>query len=331
MPQNHLKMKSNQNYSKYKNYEPPFPFNKPYSTTVLSKLRRIVKFRAIRALNAKTIRRVIAVDEFKMTSYTNLSKGSTKNLYLLPGYLGNNNSSYMLSALLYYANKGWNIHRINPVDHGDTLLMNKKFFNALHHEITSKALEKVVKDHAGDHYLMGFSFGGNFALRIAMLDMGVKFKRVVAISPMIDHENSLEQLPLFFQRYYNKKWVKTFKAKETMWEDQDFKKYYKMRDLKEMMKEWLPFVLPEYDFNDLSDFFEMYKISVDKIQQLKTQASIIMSADDPVVPIDSAKHLQKINNINFLQTKFGGHNSFTENFSFDDYSMKIAASELGEE
>ena len=37
----------------------------------------------------------------------------------------------MLSALLYFANKGWNIHRINPVDHGDTLLMNKKFFNAV--------------------------------------------------------------------------------------------------------------------------------------------------------------------------------------------------------
>ena len=324
-------MTSNQNYSKYKNYKPPFPFNKPFSTTLLSKLRRIVKFRTIRALNAKTIRRVIAVDDFKMTSYTNLSEGSVKNLYLLPGYLGNDNSSYMLSALMYFSKRGWNIHRLNPVDHGDTLMMNKKFFNALHHKIVGRALEILINKNDGDHYLMGFSFGGNFSLRIAMLNTGSKFKRVVAISPMIDHEKSLEGLSDFFNKYYIKKWVNTFRAKEAMWKDYDLRKFYKMTDIKEMMEEWLPFVLPEYDFVNLSEFFNMYKISADKMKKLKTKISIIMSEDDPVVPINSAQHLQNIDNLNFLQTKFGGHNSFTENFSFDDYSMKIAASELGAE
>ena len=81
-------------------------------------------------------------------------------------------------------------------------------------------------------------------------------------------------------------------------------------------------------FDDIKDFFRMYEINEVVIQNLKTKASIIIAEDDPVVPFHTTKHLSDNSHVNFLSTKYGGHNGFVENFKLEDFSIKILEEEF---
>mgnify|MGYP001269690117 CR=1 FL=1 len=80
--------------------------------------------------------------------------------------------------------------------------------------------------------------------------------------------------------------------------------------------------------DDIKDFFRMYEINEAVIQNLKTKASIIIAEDDPVVPFHTTKHLSDNSHVNFLSTKYGGHNGFVENFKLEDFSIKILEEEF---
>ena len=49
-----------------------------------------------------------------------------------------------------------------------------------------------------------------------------------------------------------------------------------MNDFFEMIKLFLPIILPDMKFDDIKDFFRMYEINEAVIQNLKTKASIII-------------------------------------------------------
>ncbi len=314
-------------YSKFENYKPPFPFNRPYSATILSKFRKAVRLRMLQTIEQYHSKQIIEVDDYKLVAHFHIKESNNKNIYLLPGYLGGHNSTYMLNSLEYFFNRNWNVIRLNPVDHGDSLKLNKKFFHALHDQIVANALEQII-DPTKDCFLAGFSFGGNFALRIGTSNFASKFKHIAGISPMIDHETSIRELPDFFIRYYNNKWKHTFRVKEKIWSDYNFSDFYKMNDFFEMIKLFLPIILPDMKFDDIKDFFRMYEINEAVIQNLKTKASIIIAEDDPVVPFHTTKHLSDNSHVNFLSTKYGGHNGFVENFKLEDFSIKILEEEF---
>ena len=67
-------------------------------------------------------------------------------------------------------NQGWNVIRINPVDHGDSLPLNKEIFNALQHTLVAECIEHYLNEK-DTNALMGFSFGGNYAIRIGTLEI----------------------------------------------------------------------------------------------------------------------------------------------------------------
>ena len=94
----------------------------------------------------------------------------------------------MQSSLEMFFNSGWNVIRINPVDHGDSLSLNKEVFNAHQHHEVAECIEQYMKEPNHKYSLLGFSFGGNFALRIGCLNVGNKLDKVVSICPMVDHD-----------------------------------------------------------------------------------------------------------------------------------------------
>ena len=212
-------MTSKHSYNFYKDFTPPFPFNRPNIATILSKLRiRLLRKDVERLSNFYSSEIFTCSDGIRLSVHKNIKADHTKTLFLIPGYLSHHETSYMLSSLVEFFQRGWNIIRINPVDHGDTLPLNKDMYHALHHDLVAECINSYIKDDNQDYALMGFSFGGNYALRIGTLDVATKIKKIVAISPMIDHEYSIDRMQSpIFKKYYREKWQKTFRYKQENW------------------------------------------------------------------------------------------------------------------
>ena len=315
-------------YNKYKSLKPPFPFAGAYTSTVLSKLRITLHRHKVQPLLKNSIQETyVSKSGLKLSVHVNYHESSSQTLFVLPGYLSHHNTSYMQSSLEMFFNSGWNVIRINPVDHGDSLSLNKEVFNAHQHHEVAECIEQYMKEPNHKYSLLGFSFGGNFALRIGCLNVGNKLDKVVSICPMVDHELSLDLMKSsFFKWYYRRKWLRTFKFKQKNWSDIDFSKVYKIKDFKEVTAALLPDILPQQ--LSLEEYFESYKITSAVIASLNVNATIIASKNDPVVPIVTFADLENNEKLNLIITDYGGHNGFIENYKFEDYSIKIAKQEF---
>ena len=314
-------------YKKYKSFKPPFPFANPFLATVLSKLRIHLHKQAVNEVTNNTIKEVFTcTNGIRLSVHKNLQSKSSKTLFLIPGYLSHQDTSYMQSSLVYFYNKGWNVIRINPVDHGDSLPLNKEIFNALQHTLVAECIEHYLNEE-DTNALMGFSFGGNYAIRIGTLEIAKKIKQIVSICPMVDHERSITAMQSpFFKWYYKRKWQKSFKFKENRWPDYDFSEIYKIKDFKSMTAQLLPVILPE--FENVDDYFHAYKITNEVASKLLAKTTIIAAEDDEVVPVSTFQHLNENDQLKILFTRYGGHNGFIENYKFEDFSIKIAFQEI---
>ena len=90
-------------------------------------------------------------------------------IILIHGWEGSADSTYMLSTGRYFYLKGYNIFRLNLWDHGKSHHLNRGLFHGAMTEETAEAVAnaaRLLPDRPC--YLIGFSLGGNFALRIVI-------------------------------------------------------------------------------------------------------------------------------------------------------------------
>ena len=64
--------------------------------------------------------------------------------------------------------KNFDIIRIHPIDHGNTEHLNKDFFRATDIQTLIEAVKSIGNKYPDNEiHLIGFSLGGNIALRIS--------------------------------------------------------------------------------------------------------------------------------------------------------------------
>ena len=87
-------MTSKNYYNLYKDFTPPFPFNRPNVATILSKLR----IRLLRK-DVEKLSRYYSTDVFtcgngiRLSVHKNIKADYTKTLFLIPGYLSHHETS----------------------------------------------------------------------------------------------------------------------------------------------------------------------------------------------------------------------------------------------
>ena len=116
-------------------------------------------------------------------------------------------------------------------------------YHALQHDLVAECINSYIKDDNQDYALMG---GGNYALRIGTF-VATKIKKIVAISPMIDHEYSIDR----FKKYYREKWQKTFRYKQENWPDYKFDEVLQKETFTEMTASLMPAILPEFTLKSI--------------------------------------------------------------------------------
>jgi predicted alpha/beta-fold hydrolase len=248
---------------------------------------------------------------------------------LLHGWEGSADSTYILCTGNALYRRGYDIFRLNFRDHGNSHHLNQGIFYAILLEEVFQAVRQVCMQATEKPvFLVGFSLGGNFALRIARRTQQDSIKNlyhVAAISPVLDPAKStfkIDQYPLI-RKYFLKKWLKSLKKKQQLYPDvYDFTPVMSLKTIQAVTDA----LLETYsDFNSAAQYFREYSLLGDALKDLAVDTTIIAARDDPIIPIEDFYRLE-LNEHTYLSIHdFGGHNGFIDGFFLKSwYEQQLA-------
>ena len=310
-------------------FRPSFFFRNPHFQSIMASSHLRLKRKNLMAENAREI--IIKTSSgsrlLSFISHHNSSKGL---IILLHGWEGSSSSAYLLATGDYFYNLGFSICRLNLRDHGDSHHLNESLFHGALLEETFEAVDYLSRISEGKPvYLIGFSLGGNFALRIAIMYSRIpisNLKRVFAISPPIDPYKTtltIDNGYFFYRKYFLKKWKRSLMKKQQLFpEKYDFSKMLKARTCIELTEKIMPY-FP--DMSNYRDYFNLYTLKNDSFKKLDIPVIVFISKDDPVIPYEDYSLIRENEFLKISRQQFGGHCGFIDFFPVSCwYNKKIA-------
>ena len=298
-------------------FQPPIYLKHPMVQTLLASLK-------IRTWGRKTFLRrekpmVIETDDGTrlLGFYSPRSDENHRGLaILLHGWEGSSHSTYIVTCGACLYKNGFSVFRLNLRDHGNSHHLNKGLFYAtLLDEVWSGVHHVANLGRGAPVYLVGFSLGGNFAIRIAARYAGhdtCKLSRVVSISPVLNPDKATDRIdrnPLILG-YFLKKWRRSLILKQALYPDlYDFSDILKMKTLREMTARLLE---KHTRYVSTHEYFHAYSIQPEHTQQITLPLTILTAADDPIIPIQEFQQIEPSASTDVIIHEHGGHNGFIE-------------------
>lgn len=247
---------------------------------------------------------------------------------LLHGWEGSSRSAYILSTGRFLYHQGYAILRLNFRDHGETHHLNEGLFYAtLLDEVFESVAQAAELAPNLPAYLVGFSMGGNFALRIAgrCSEQPINnLRHVVVVSPGLNPTTSTEAIDQNFlmKLYFLKKWRKSLRIKEAIYPAvYDFSNLWPLRTVKEMT-DWM--VQRYSPFKNTAEYFKSYELTGDALKDIPVSTTLIIAADDPIIDIEDFHGLDLNDYIELIIHQYGGHNGFIAHIPFSTwYEQKL--------
>ncbi len=238
---------------------------------------------------------------------------------LLHGWEGDADSSYMVSSAHHLLDRGYDVFRLHLRDHGPSHALNPDLFNStlLDEVVAAVAQIKQRYDRSATH-LVGFSLGGNFALRTAarMVDHDVQLDRVIAICPVMNPVATMDALcnggNWLYQKYFKLKWQRSLEKKIEHFPALGYQGVFdKLGDLREMNQ----YFVPNYtDFKDENSYLRAYAITGAVLDKISAPCHMLLSADDPIIPLADLQHVARPENLSIEVAPYGGHVGFIKNW-----------------
>ncbi|MEI8173124.1 MAG: alpha/beta fold hydrolase [Deltaproteobacteria bacterium] len=248
---------------------------------------------------------------------------------LIHGWEGSSDSTYILSTSRYLYEKGYDIFRLNLRDHGNSHHLNEGLFHGALTEETFQAVHSIASlSHGAPYYIIGFSLGGNFALRIALEHSRSEIPRlrhVFCVSPALDPYKATvsidTSLPIY-RHYFLNKWKRSLKKKQSLFPHRyDFHDILKEKTCIALTEAMMPYYP---DFDDYREYFKRYTLLGDSFANLAVPVTVIASKDDPIVPVSDYCDLKKNRYFQLLMQNHGGHCGFLNFLPFECwYERKI--------
>lgn len=235
-------------------------------------------------------------------------------LIFLHGWEGSQDSTYVVSCGRHMFERGASVFRLNYRDHGDTHALNQGLFFSTHfNEVFSAVRQAARLSEGAPVYIVGFSLGGNFALRIArsLRDLSIPgLQCIYSISPVVDPWGAaplVDANPLY-RRYFRKKWSTSLRKKQALYPDlYDFRDILKSRRVLGITSQ----VLPRYsDYERMEDYFNAYRVDPDDLLRCPVPVEIITAADDGMIPEQDIRRLRLGPDSRAIILDHGGHNGF---------------------
>ncbi len=319
-------------------YRPPWLLRNPHvqSTLASSGVRRVLLRSRARQLESQAQERILAAgDGVRLqgfyTRQTSLPRPRGLAV-LFHGWEGSVRSTYLLQAGGRLLREGWDVFRLNFRDHGDTHHLNEGIF---HSGLLDEAIG-AVREFAREHPLkprvvVGFSLGGNFALRVALRGppAGLPLDGAVAICPVIDPHHglfSIENAPWFYHWYFMYKWRRSLRRKQRAFPQLEL---FEPRELRADLRGLTTTLVRRHtNFGTLENYLDGYSVAGDQLARLAVRTWILASRDDPVIPVEDFERLQLPENVEVDITERGGHCGFIRDFKLSSFAEDYIAEKL---
>lgn len=312
-------------------FQPPWPLRSGHIQTMLSSsgVRRLLLPRAARTVleGAEHVMVSGGPDVRLSGAYTaQRTHDQARGLAVLfHGWEGSLDSTYVLQTGSRLLAEGWDVFRLNFRDHGDSHHLNEALFHSCRIDEVVHALADIAQRWpARPMALAGFSLGGNFALRAAMLApaAGIPLEYALAVCPIIDPAEGLfsleKQAPWFYQAYFMQKWRHSLRAKQAAFPQHT---YFELAELKQSMRGLTEsLVLRHTDFDSLEAYLDGYSVAGKALEALQIPATILTARDDPVIPVNAFEQLQLPPNIELDIARFGGHCGFIRGWDMTSFT-----------
>lgn len=235
-------------------------------------------------------------------------------IIFLHGWEGSQDSTYVLSCGRHMYQRGASIFRLNYRDHGGSHDLNEGlFFSTRFNEVFNAVRQAARLSDGAPVYIVGFSLGGNFALRIArsLRDLSIpKLKRIYAISPVVDPWGAaplVDANPLY-RRYFLKKMTGSLRRKQALFPHRyNFSDMLRERRVLGITEK----LLPAYSkYARMEDYFNAYRVDPDDLARVPVPLEIITARDDGMIPERDIRRLKLAPGSRMIIHDHGGHNGF---------------------
>lgn len=321
-------------------YRPARWLRNPHLQSALgsSPLRRRVGERRLLAAGATTTPHLVdAGDGVRLMGLHSVVPGVDPRglVLLLHGWEGSVDSSYMRLTAAELLARGFEVFRLNFRDHGDTHHLNEGMFHSNRiDEVVRAAVEVARRFPRRPMSVAGYSLGGNFALRLALRapGAGLDLAHACAVCPVLDPARTMEAMetgfPLYI-RYFERKWRRSLARKRALFpQAHDFDD----RALGLRMRPLTQWMVERYtDFGTLERYFDGYSVAGQRLAALQVPVSILMAADDPVIPVDEFRALALPAHARLEISPWGGHCGFLLNAQLDGFAERWIADRLARE
>lgn len=253
-------------------------------------------------------------------------------IVLIHGWEGSGNSTYLLSAATQLWIAGYRIIRLNLRDHGESHHLNRDMFHSCRLAEVIGAV-RWIQDAFCDApiSLVGFSLGGNFAMRIAASSPREKLhiQKVIAVCPVLDPRQTMDALDTGWPGYryfFIRKWRISLEKKKLAFPNvYDFTDLSRFKTLRSMTDY---FVQRYTEFPDLDSYLNGYSLAGRFLSGLEVPATMLMANDDPVIPIIGLEQIARPSCLTIERSEFGGHCGFVAGYKLHSWLDKFILEEL---
>ena len=306
---------------KHPEFKPPLGLRGGGVQTIVgSTVRKYFVSRRAESLKASESERILTADDgTRLAVWLSEQAQPAPLITLIHGWLGTHNSGYNLSLANTLWENGFSVARLNLRDHGGTAHLNKEMFhNGLIHEVVDVVGQ--LQSRFDRTAVIGFSLGGNFALRLSK-HLGMP---ALGICPLMDPAASVAVIDKganVYKGYFMRKWRKAMDDKAAAFSDRYNFVETGAYGLKTVHLMTQHFVDHYTDYDSLQAYYDCYTLTGSYLEG--TASAILAAADDPVVPEQGFVGLPDSVALTLLPR--GGHCAFVDSYAMTSFADQFAS------
>ena len=231
----------------------------------------------------------------------------------LHGLTSCDRAPYMVSTAQAALEAGFDSVRLNVRNCGGT----EHLCRTLYHSGLTVDLRRVVEELAPKPiYILGFSMGGNIALKLAGewgREAPTHVRAICAVSPPIQLAACATNIGKPRNFVYEKRFLRQLSAALRR-KANAMPELFSLRDLRPARSIWefdQSFTAPAFGFRDASDYYRQCSAAA-FVGDIRIPSLIIQARDDPFIPFEAfdIPALHENPSVKLLSTRHGGHVAF---------------------
>jgi len=238
-------------------------------------------------------------------------KPTDMTVVMLHGLAGSHHSPYLIRMTNKLLAKGIRVVRMNMRGCGSGKGLARHIYHSGRSDDVLHSLKALrAKTPDSPTVLVGFSLGGNIALKLAgelRSSASEVLKKVIAINPPVDLYSSVDLLSYRSNRMYERYFIRLLRA-DVMYRHKIFPDLPKVELSRKMC--FFDFdelyTAPQCGFSGAMDYYEKCS-SAPLIPDITIPCHILFAEDDPIICASVLDGVTVPDNVSIFKTKKGGH------------------------